>query len=73
MCEEEEETHKGLDLGKGAEFVITSLSVSFLAKVRMHSFPHMSGEQMQDNNEAETFPDLQKDAELLSIDTLSAV
>lgn len=66
MCEEEEEAHKGLDVGKGAGFVIASLSASFLAKVRMH-------EQMRDNNEAETFPDLQKAAELLSIDTLSAV
>lgn len=72
MCEEKER-HKGLNLGKGAVFAITSLSVSFLAKVRMHSFPHMSGKHTRGNNEAETFSNLQKNAELLSIDTLSAV
>lgn len=70
MCEEEEEAHKGLDPGKGAGFVITSFISVILSKGK-NAF--MSGEQMRDNNEAETFPDLQKDAELLSIDTLSAV
>lgn len=56
-----------------AEFVSRYLLESFIVRGKMLSFPHMSGNKLIDTNETEAFPELQKEAELFSVATLSAV